>query len=53
VANSLKVIKFKSQKDINKARQEKLDQRKADLRRKVDAIKSTHNQGSGRAKVHS
>ncbi|WP_158587458.1 hypothetical protein [Neobacillus notoginsengisoli] len=40
--NTVQVIEFKSQKDINKERQEKLDQRKAELRRRIDAIKSNH-----------
>lgn len=34
-----KTIEFKSQKEINKERKEKLDQKKEDVRRKVDAIK--------------
>ncbi|MCM3588892.1 hypothetical protein M3182_25030 [Mesobacillus maritimus] len=35
-----KIIEFKSQKDINKDRQEKLDLKKAEIRRRVDALKT-------------
>lgn len=42
--NTVQVIQFKSQKDINKERKEKMDLRKAELRRQVEAIKSSDKQ---------
>ncbi|MCA1066061.1 hypothetical protein QTG56_25780 (plasmid) [Rossellomorea sp. AcN35-11] len=48
----LKIIQFKSQKDINKERQEKLEQKKSELRRRVAVIKDGPKRGSGKAKVY-
>lgn len=42
--NTVQVIQFKSQKDINREREEKMDQRKEELRRRIDAIKRNDKQ---------
>jgi hypothetical protein len=51
MANRVEIIQFKSQKDINKERQQKLDQKKADIRRQVEEIKNSQNQRVKRVKV--
>jgi hypothetical protein len=51
MAERLKIIEFKSQKEINRDRKEKLDQKKEDLHRRVDAIKNSHTQRSGRVRA--
>ena len=38
------IVQFKSQKDINRDRQRKLEQSKADIRRRVEEIKNRQNQ---------
>ena len=44
MASRVEIIQFKSQKDINKDRQLKLERRKLDIRRQVDEIKNSQNQ---------
>lgn len=44
MADRVQIIEFKSQKEISKDRREKLDLRKADIRRRVDAIKGNKDQ---------
>jgi hypothetical protein len=45
------IIQFKSQKDINRDRQRKLEQSKVDIRRRVEEIKNSHNQKRQKAKA--
>lgn len=51
MAERLKIIEFKSQKEINRERQESLTQKKEDLRRRVDAIKNSPSQRSGKVRA--
>ena len=45
------IIQFKSQKDINRDRQRKLEQSKVDIRRRVEEIKNSQNQKRQNAKA--
>ncbi|WP_157801012.1 hypothetical protein [Bacillus solitudinis] len=45
------IIQFKSQKDINRDRQRKLEQSKVDIRRRVEEIKNSQNQKCQKAKA--
>lgn len=51
MADSIEVVRFKTQKDINKERQQKLDRRKADIRRQIEEIKNSQNHRSERIKA--
>lgn len=47
----VEIIQFKSQKDINRDRQLKLEQSKADIRRRVEAIKNNSDSKAKRVKA--
>ncbi|WP_169891097.1 hypothetical protein [Litchfieldia alkalitelluris] len=45
------IIQFKSQKEINRDRQLKLEQSKEDIRRRVEEIKNSQNQKRQKVKA--
>lgn len=51
MANRVEIIQFKSQKDINRDRRQKLEKSKADIRRRVEEIKNSQNQKREKAKA--
>lgn len=51
MANRVEIIHFKSQKNINQDRKEKLEKRKADIRRRVEAIKNSNDHKRDKAKA--